>query len=66
MRERLYDGVCLLLSDKTGGLKGAYTEPNPEFGFAAFATSLTVQIYIIIMPKESASILRRFICMELY
>ena len=41
MRERLYDGVCLLLSDKTAGLKGAYTEPNPEFGFTAFATSLT-------------------------
>ncbi len=41
MRERLYDGVCLLLSDKTGGLKGAYGEPNPEFGFTVFATSLT-------------------------
>ena len=41
MRERLYDGTCLILSDKMGGLKGKYTEPNPEFGFATFATSLS-------------------------
>ena len=41
MRERLYDGACLLLSDKTGGLKGQFTEPNPEFSFTTFATSLT-------------------------
>jgi len=41
MRERLYDGTCLILSDETGGLKGIFTEPNPEFSFAAFATSLS-------------------------
>lgn len=41
MRERLYDGTCLILSDKTGGLKGKFREPNPEFSFATFATSLT-------------------------
>lgn len=41
MRERLYDGACLLFSDKKGGLKGQFTEPNPEFSFATFATSLT-------------------------
>jgi len=41
MRERLYDRDCLILSDKTGGLKGRFTEPNPEFGFANFATSLS-------------------------
>lgn len=41
MRERLYDGTCLILSDKTGGLKGKYREPNPEFSFATFATSLS-------------------------
>lgn len=40
MRERLYDGTCLILSDKTGGLKGEYTEPNSEFSFSTFATSL--------------------------
>lgn len=41
MRERLYDGTCLILSDKTGGLKGKFREPNPEFSFATFATSLS-------------------------
>lgn len=41
LRERLYDGTCLILSDKTGGLKGKFTEPNPEFSFAVFATSLS-------------------------
>ncbi len=41
MRERLYDGACLILSNKRGGLKGGFREPNPEFGFASFAASLT-------------------------
>jgi hypothetical protein len=41
MRERLYDSTCLILSDKIGGLKGRFTEPNPEFNFTAFATSLS-------------------------
>lgn len=41
MRERLYDSTCLILSNKTGGLKGRFTEPNPEFSFTTFATSLS-------------------------
>jgi len=41
MRERLYDGTCLILSDATGGLKGKYTEPNPELSFVTFVTSLS-------------------------
>lgn len=41
MRERLYDGTCLILSDSKGGLKGKFTEPNQEFSFATFAASLT-------------------------
>ena len=41
MRERLYDGACLILSDQSGGLKGKFNEPNPEFSFTTFATSLT-------------------------
>ncbi len=41
MRERLYDGTCLILSDRVGGLKGKFTEPNQEFSFATFAASLT-------------------------
>lgn len=40
MRERLYDSTCLLLSDRPAGLKGRFSEPNPDFGFFAFATSL--------------------------
>lgn len=41
MRERLYDTTCLILTDKTGGLKGRFTEPNSEFSFANFAISLS-------------------------
>ena len=41
MRERLYDGTCLILSERKNGLKGKFTEPNQEFSFATFATSLT-------------------------
>lgn len=40
LRERLYDATCLLMSDETNGSRGGYSEPNPEFGFKAFATSL--------------------------
>jgi hypothetical protein len=40
MRERMYDNTCLLLSDEKGGLKGEFREPNPDFSFATFATSL--------------------------
>lgn len=40
LRERLYDGTCLILSDRAGGLEGNFKEPNPEFSFATFATSL--------------------------
>lgn len=40
MRERLYDGTCLLLSDPDSGLKGGYLEPDVEFSFQSFATSL--------------------------
>lgn len=43
MRKRLYDGACLILSDKVGGLKGRYTEPSPEISFATFATSLSAR-----------------------
>ena len=35
------DATGLILSDKTGGLKGRFTEPYSEFSFANFATSLS-------------------------
>lgn len=41
LRERLYDGTCLILSTRKEGLKGRYSEPNSDFSFLSFATSLT-------------------------
>jgi len=41
VRERLYDATCLLLSDRSNGLKGGYSEPNPEINFKNFAISLS-------------------------
>lgn len=40
VRERLYDGACLLLSPRTSGTVGDYREPEPELSFRAFATAL--------------------------
>ena len=40
LRERLYDGACLLLSSRRDGSRGLYVEPNEEIGFRAFASSL--------------------------
>lgn len=41
VRERLYDTTCFLMSSRTSGMGGDYSEPNEEFGFKTFATSLT-------------------------
>ncbi len=46
LRERLYDGVCLILSDKKSGLRGHFTEPNPELSFTTFATSLSAHAMV--------------------
>jgi hypothetical protein len=40
LRERLYDGACLILSDRNKGPSGQYCEPNKELAFARFAESL--------------------------
>ena len=40
LRERLYDGVCLLLSKRTDGTRGVYREPCSELSFRSFAASL--------------------------
>lgn len=40
LRERLYDGACLLLSDQENGLAGGVREPSTELSFRSFATSL--------------------------
>lgn len=44
VRERLYDSSCLLMSNKTDGMKGSYSEPSEELGFKFFATSLTAHV----------------------
>lgn len=41
IRERLYDAACLLLSDKSRGVKGSFREPSSELSFENFAVSLT-------------------------
>ena len=51
LRERLYDGACLLLTDRETGLQGGYSEPNPEIGFIPFATSLVAHIAAYVRMK---------------
>jgi hypothetical protein len=40
LRDRLYDGACLLMSTKKNGVKGDYREPSEELSFEKFAMSL--------------------------
>jgi len=40
IRERLYDGACLILSSRDGGKRGEYREPSQDIGMKAFAASL--------------------------
>lgn len=40
LRDRLYDGAALLLSDQTNGPAGQYREPNAELSVAGFLRSL--------------------------
>lgn len=43
VRGQFYDAACFLMSNETIGMKGGYSEPNVEFGFKSFATSLTAR-----------------------
>ena len=38
--ERLYHAACFMLSDRTGGVQGKFTEPASDLSFQAFAASL--------------------------
>lgn len=40
LRDRMYDGTCLLLSDAAAGRKGQFVSPSVEISFRAFATGL--------------------------
>lgn len=51
LRERLYDAACLLLSDRTEGLKGSYSEPDPEIGFRNFAFSLSAHAHTFVKMR---------------
>lgn len=52
VRKRLYDAACLLLSDRTEGLKGSYSEPDPEIGFRNFAVSLSAHAHAFVKMRE--------------
>ncbi len=52
VRERLYDGACLILSEEETGLQGFFREPNYEIGFAPFATSLLAHITAYVKMKR--------------
>ena len=41
---RMYSSACFLLSKRNEGLRGAYSEPDPQLGFATFASSLNQHI----------------------
>ncbi len=47
LRERLYDGACLMLSNAETGQNGDYSEPNPELTFSKFVTPLIAQVSAI-------------------
>jgi hypothetical protein len=52
LRERLYDGACLLLSNAKSGLRGHFKEPNPELTFAKFVTPLVAQVAAACMQQR--------------
>jgi len=54
LRERLYDGACLLLSPKKGGSRGKYREPNQELSFQSFATSLLARAIAFAKTRQSS------------
>lgn len=43
LRERLYDGACLLKSTRADGMKGRFTTPNTELSFQNFAAGLAAR-----------------------
>jgi hypothetical protein len=51
LRDRLYDGACLLLSHSAAAVNGDYIEPHPELTFAKFITPLVAQVSAICSPR---------------
>jgi hypothetical protein len=52
VRERLYDAACFFTSNAKDGLKGKYTEPNPELGVGNFAISLSARAAAFARMKQ--------------
>ena len=44
LRDRLYDGACLMLSRSSASSTGAFTEPHPELTFAKFIAPLLARV----------------------
>ncbi len=51
LRDRLYDGACLLLSQSGGGRRGEYSEPHPELAFTRFVTPLVAHATALLRPQ---------------
>jgi Restriction endonuclease XhoI len=43
LRERLYDGACLLLTSRAEGMKGRFSSPTNELQFTTFAAGLAAR-----------------------
>ena len=52
LRDRLYDAGCFLMSSKTDGLKGMYTEPNVELTFQKFVSSLLAKAIAVAQTQS--------------
>lgn len=47
VRDRLYDGACLLMSNREDGKRGIYREPAPDLSFQNFINSLMGRVAVI-------------------
>ena len=52
VRENHYNVAAFLMSDKTGGIKGRYTEPADDLTFEIFAKSLVAQVTAFGVSKK--------------
>lgn len=52
VRERLYDSVCFLLSDRKNGPKGRYKEPSVELNFEKFMASLLARAISVARTRK--------------
>jgi hypothetical protein len=51
VRERLYDGACLLLSNPIDGPRGVYKQPSVELDFQTFPSSLLARAIAFLKTK---------------